>query len=69
MTDKPEGSPKEKQKNPIVTRIAELKQGLQMHMQRRDQARQAAESETLQVAAIEGAIVELERLLKPKPKK
>ena len=53
-----------KVKNKLKDRIAELQKEMQMHIQRRQQAQQALTNETLQIAAKEGAIQELQNLFK-----
>lgn len=50
----------------IKSRIAELQKEMQTHQQRRQQANQVLTQETLQIAAKEGAILELQNLLPQK---
>ena len=57
------------EKKYIEKRIIEIKREMQMHAQRRQQAQQVLSQETLQIAAKEGAIQELQNLLKSTKKK
>ena len=52
----------------IQKRIDELKKELQMHQNKANQARQIINIETQQILAKQGALFELQKLIKTEPK-
>jgi len=52
----------------IKQRISELQREIQMHQNRANQAQEILNAETTQIVAKQGAILELQKLLKEEPK-